>query len=317
MRAGTRVSPRASIVFAPRGARAARAPIFVPSIPRAACGPGSASLAPTIQSTRPRLAGVCSSDARRSRAPRVGGTPGRGAGGNARAARRRPAVQEDLMALRKAARVLAALAVLFLLYALVRQLPLLRWIVEGAKFVHALGWPGAVATLGAIYLMTLLLLPIIPLIVACGWLYGPAGSIISLTAAVASAATSFSVARALGGAAASQGVVSSPRLRGSARHQEAVDHVAQDGEHRFGIGPVENGGILGAEHGSSRDGASGIPGEVNGDQAPSCTEVAHRDDLLLLRSHEIASRAIRAPPSGPGNWPLQPALWPRGEAPTD
>jgi len=30
------------------------------------------------------------------------------------------------MALRKAARVLAALAVLFLLYALVRQLPLLR-----------------------------------------------------------------------------------------------------------------------------------------------------------------------------------------------
>src|SRR6266550_8716116 len=57
MRAGTRVSPRASTVFAPRGARAARAAIFVPSIPRAAvCGPGSASFAPAIQSTRPRLA---------------------------------------------------------------------------------------------------------------------------------------------------------------------------------------------------------------------------------------------------------------------
>jgi uncharacterized membrane protein YdjX (TVP38/TMEM64 family) len=117
------------------------------------------------------------------------------------------------MALRKAARVLAALAVLFLLYALVRQLPLLRWIVQGAKFVHALGWPGAVATLGAIYLMTLLLLPIIPLIVACGWLYGPAGSIISLTAAVASAATSFSVARALGGAAAAQALLERPKAR--------------------------------------------------------------------------------------------------------
>src|SRR5437763_9584834 len=98
------------------------------------------------------------------------------------------------MALRKAARVVAALAILFLLYALVRQLPLLRWIVHGAKVVHALGWPGALATLAAIYLLTLLLLPIIPLIVACGWLYGPAGSILSLTAAVASAATSFSVA---------------------------------------------------------------------------------------------------------------------------
>src|ERR671937_2404092 len=105
------------------------------------------------------------------------------------------------MALRKAARVVAALAVLFLLYALVRQLPLLRWIVQGAKLVHAMGWPGVLLTLVATYLMTLLLLPIIPVVVACGWFSGPAGSIISLTAAVASAATSFAIARALGGAA--------------------------------------------------------------------------------------------------------------------
>src|SRR5437762_5117731 len=67
------------------------------------------------------------------------------------------------MALRKAARILAAVILLFALYALVRQLPLLRWIVAGAKLVHALGWPGVLATFSAIYLMTLLLLPIIPL----------------------------------------------------------------------------------------------------------------------------------------------------------
>jgi uncharacterized membrane protein YdjX (TVP38/TMEM64 family) len=117
------------------------------------------------------------------------------------------------MALRKAARVVAALAVLFLLYALVRQLPLLRWIVQGAKLVHAMGWPGVLLTLVATYLMTLLLLPIIPLVVACGWLYGPAGSIISLTAAVASAATSFAIARALGGAAAAQALLERPKAR--------------------------------------------------------------------------------------------------------
>lgn len=117
------------------------------------------------------------------------------------------------MALRKAARVLAALAILFALYFLVRQLPLLRWIVEGAKSVHALGWPGAVATFAATYLLTLLLVPIIPMILACGWLYGPWGAALSLMAAVASAATAFAVARALGGGAAAQALLERPRAR--------------------------------------------------------------------------------------------------------
>src|SRR3977135_2257647 len=93
------------------------------------------------------------------------------------------------MPLRKAARVFAALAILFGLYALVRQLPLLRWIVEGAKALHDLGWPGILATFAAIYLLSLLLVPIIPLGVACGWLYGPWGFFISLGAAGARAPT--------------------------------------------------------------------------------------------------------------------------------
>src|SRR5437868_15354026 len=117
------------------------------------------------------------------------------------------------MPLRKAARVLAALAILFALYALVRGLPLQRWIVAGAKLVHALGWPGILATFASIHLLTLLLFPVIPLIVACGWLYGPGGAIISLAAVVASAATSFSIARAVGGEAAAQALLERPKAR--------------------------------------------------------------------------------------------------------
>jgi uncharacterized membrane protein YdjX (TVP38/TMEM64 family) len=117
------------------------------------------------------------------------------------------------MPLRKAARVLTALAILFALYALVRGLPLQHWIVGGARLVHALGWPGVLATFASIYLLTLLLFPVIPLIVACGWLYGLWGAIISLAAAVASAATSFSIARALGRAAAAQALLERPKMR--------------------------------------------------------------------------------------------------------
>jgi uncharacterized membrane protein YdjX (TVP38/TMEM64 family) len=117
------------------------------------------------------------------------------------------------MPLRKAARVAAALLLLFALYLLVRQLPVLRWIVQGAKLVHGAGLPGALASAAAIYLLTLLLLPIIPLIVACGWLFGIWGALLSLPAAVASAATAFSVARALGGKAAAQALLERPRAR--------------------------------------------------------------------------------------------------------
>jgi len=117
------------------------------------------------------------------------------------------------MPLRKAARVLLALAVLFGLYALVRQLPLLRWIVEGAREIYALGWPGLIVTTLGIWLLSLLLVPIIPLIVACGWLHGPWGFVLSLSAAVASAATSFSIARAVGRSAAAQALLERPRVR--------------------------------------------------------------------------------------------------------
>jgi len=69
-----------------------------------------------------------------------------------------------------------------------------------------LGHPG-------VYLLSLLLVPIIPLIVAAGWLYGPAAAVLSLTAATASAATAFTVARAMGRKAAAQALLERPRAR--------------------------------------------------------------------------------------------------------
>lgn len=113
----------------------------------------------------------------------------------------------------KAYRIALGIAALFALYLLVRQLPLLRWIVEGAKLIHGLGPKGALLTAVAIYALTLVLLPIIPLIVACGWLYGIPGAALSLAAAVASAATSFSIARALAGNAAAQALLERPKAR--------------------------------------------------------------------------------------------------------
>ena len=94
-----------------------------------------------------------------------------------------------------------------------RELPLLPWLVQGAKELHGRGALGAAITCAAIYLATLLFLPIIPLVVACGWLYGVWGALLSLPAAVASASTSFSVARALGRSAAARRLLRSPRAR--------------------------------------------------------------------------------------------------------
>jgi len=114
---------------------------------------------------------------------------------------------------RKAARIGAALLLLFALWLLARHLPVARFVVQGAKLIHGAGLPGALASCAAIYLLTLFLLPIIPLIVACGWLYGLWGALISLGAAVASAATAFSLARKLAGQAAAQALLERPRAR--------------------------------------------------------------------------------------------------------
>lgn len=117
------------------------------------------------------------------------------------------------MAVGKVARLGVGLLLLFALYFAVRHLPVLRWIVEGARLLQGIGLAGALFSMLAMYLLTLFMLPIIPLVVACGWLYGLPGAALSLAASVASAATSFSLARALAGKAAAQALLERPRAR--------------------------------------------------------------------------------------------------------
>lgn len=117
------------------------------------------------------------------------------------------------MPLRKAARVGGVLLLLIALGFAARQLPVGRYVVLAARALHGLGPEGMLLTSLGIYALSLLLLPIIPLIIACGWLYGPWGALLSLPAAVASAATAFSLARALGGSAAAQALMERPRAR--------------------------------------------------------------------------------------------------------
>lgn len=111
----------------------------------------------------------------------------------------------------KTSRLAAGLVALCIIGLVLQRLPIVGLITFGAKAVHGQGLWGALATFAAVYALTLLLFPIIPLIVACGWLYGVAGALLSLPAAVASAATSFTVARALGKSAAARALLQSPR----------------------------------------------------------------------------------------------------------
>jgi uncharacterized membrane protein YdjX (TVP38/TMEM64 family) len=113
--------------------------------------------------------------------------------------------------LRKALRLAAPLLVLALLWLAAQRLPVLRWVVEGAKLAHSAGPAGVLLTCAGIYVLTLLLLPIVPLTIAAGWLYGLWGALVSLAAAVASAATAFAVGRALGRTAAAQALLSPSR----------------------------------------------------------------------------------------------------------
>src|SRR2546429_1733350 len=123
---------------------------------------------------------------------------------------------------RTALRLAAVVAVLFALWIIGAELPLLHWIAVAAARLQGAGLAGALLWGTGIYLATLLLVPIIPLILASGWLFGLWGIPISLAAAVASAATSFGVARALGRGAFARWLLCRPRAR-------ALAQLAEDG----------------------------------------------------------------------------------------
>jgi|SRR5256884_4515776 len=123
---------------------------------------------------------------------------------------------------RTALRLAAVVAVLFALWIIGAELPLLHWIAVAAARLQGAGLAGALLWGTGIYLATLLLVPIIPLILASGWLFGLWGIPISLAAAVASAATSFGIARALGRGAFARWLLGRPRAR-------ALAQLAEDG----------------------------------------------------------------------------------------
>ncbi len=113
----------------------------------------------------------------------------------------------------KALRLAILGSALLALWIALRQLPMLHWVVVGAELAHRSGIEGALLVAAGIYLLTLLLLPVVPLVLAAGWLYGLWGVAVGLLPAVASAATAFSVARHFGRTAAAKALMKRPRTR--------------------------------------------------------------------------------------------------------
>jgi phospholipase D1/2 len=118
---------------------------------------------------------------------------------------------------RTALRLAAGAAALIVLWLVGAELPLLHWIAVAAGRLQGAGLAGALLWGAGMYVATLLLAPIIPLILASGWLFGPWGIPVSLAAATASAATSFGAARALGRGAFARWLLARPRARALAR----------------------------------------------------------------------------------------------------
>jgi uncharacterized membrane protein YdjX (TVP38/TMEM64 family) len=121
-----------------------------------------------------------------------------------------------------ALRLVGAVALLLVLWLALRPLPLLHWIAEGARAIQGAGLAGALLWFGVVYGGTLLLVPVVPLVVASGWLFGFWGILVALPAAVASATTSFLVARVTGRDAAARALLTRPRA-------QAVADLAEQG----------------------------------------------------------------------------------------
>src|SRR5229473_2228167 len=121
---------------------------------------------------------------------------------------------------RTALRLAAGAAALIVLWVIGAELPLLHWIALAAGRLQGAGLAGALLWGAGMYVATLLLVPIIPLILASGWLFGLWGIPVSLAAAVASAATSFGTARALGRGAFARWLLARPRARALAELTE-------------------------------------------------------------------------------------------------
>src|SRR5713226_531563 len=85
-----------------------------------------------------------------------------------------------MAASRTALRLAAGAAALIALWVIGAELPLLHWIALAAGRLQGAGLAGALLWGAGMYVATLLLVPIIPLILASGWLFGLWGIPVSL-----------------------------------------------------------------------------------------------------------------------------------------
>ena len=92
------------------------------------------------------------------------------------------------------------------------RLHVLHWLSHQATHARGAGLPGALAGFFVIYAATTLLVPVIPLVLLSGWVWGFWGALVSMPAALASAVTCFLAARALGQTAAAQALRRHPKV---------------------------------------------------------------------------------------------------------
>lgn len=109
-------------------------------------------------------------------------------------------------------RLLLLLAGALLIAALMRHLNLLGHLIQWAELARGMGVWGALLGAALIVLSTLLLLPLNPLIMLAGWVWGYWGILVAIPAAVASATLAFLIARAFGQSAAAQALRGHPKL---------------------------------------------------------------------------------------------------------
>ncbi len=122
--------------------------------------------------------------------------------------------------MKQALRALAVLLGLAVLLLLARRFHALSLVARGAELARTAGPLGVLAVALAVIGGTLALLPMVPLVMACGWIYGMPGAALSLPAATASAAIAFAIGRALGHKRLQGALGTRPRLRALAELAE-------------------------------------------------------------------------------------------------
>ena len=92
------------------------------------------------------------------------------------------------------------------------DLHLLQRLAHGAALARDAGLAGALGGMAAIYVGTVLLLPVVPLVMLAGWVWGFWGGLVALPAALAATVTVFLLARALGQGAVARSLRAHPKL---------------------------------------------------------------------------------------------------------